>query len=67
MNRKIVTSIFVLNIMFVVWLGIALACDALSDWAQCNIQERAITIIVYATVWLFAVVCEFLMWRGARK
>ena len=67
MEKKLVISIFVLNALFVAWLGIALVCDALSDWAQCNAQERVITVAVYAATWLFAATCELLMWRGVRK
>lgn len=67
MERKLVISIFVLNALFVAWLGIALVRGALSDWALCNVQERVIITTVYAITWLFAVTCEFLMWRGVRK
>lgn len=67
MERKLIISIFVLNALFVAWLGIALVCDALSDWALYNTRERAITVTVYAATWLFAVACELLMWRGVRK
>ncbi len=67
MNKKLTFALGILNVIFVVFLGVALMREALNDWASSSEMERVVTASVYSGVWLLVVLCGLGLWHGVRK